>query len=95
MGSSTGPSSTPTTGSTPAERFFGHFLKGEDNGWGAQPKVQFQVRHAGGTFVERGENEWPGGLVRGLGTHQSTFTGVGPFRHNDSRDRPAEFSAAT
>ncbi len=34
--------------------------------------------------------EWPGGLVKGLGTHESTFTGVGPFRHNDPRDRPAD-----
>ncbi|MCC7486985.1 MAG: CocE/NonD family hydrolase [Burkholderiales bacterium] len=41
------------------KRFFGHFLKGEDTGWGAQPRVSLQVRHPGGKFVERGENEWP------------------------------------
>ena len=53
------------------KRFFGHYLKGEANGWDKQPRVQLQVRHAGtglgfnhpGTsaarFVERHENEWP------------------------------------
>ena len=41
------------------KRFFGHFLKGEDTGWDAQPRVQLQVRHPGETFVERHEDEWP------------------------------------
>ncbi len=41
------------------KRFFGHFLKGEDTGWSRQPKVQIQVRHPGGRFVERHETEWP------------------------------------
>ena len=41
------------------KRFFGHFLKGEDTGWDAQPRVQLQIRHPGETFVERHENEWP------------------------------------
>ncbi len=34
--------------------------------------------------------EWPGGLVKGLGTHDAVFTGVGPFKHADPRDRPAD-----
>jgi predicted acyl esterase len=41
------------------KRFFGHFLKGEDTGWGQQPKVSLQVRHPGERFVARGEQEWP------------------------------------
>jgi predicted acyl esterase len=41
------------------KRFFGHFLKGEDTGWKDQPRVLLQVRQADGTFVERGEKEWP------------------------------------
>lgn len=41
------------------KRFFAHFLKGEDNGWDRQPRVQLQVRHPGEKFVERRENEWP------------------------------------
>ncbi|HZC14627.1 MAG TPA: CocE/NonD family hydrolase [Thermoleophilaceae bacterium] len=41
------------------KRFFGHFLKGEDSGWEAQPPVLLQVRHVDGTFTERGEEEWP------------------------------------
>jgi uncharacterized protein len=41
------------------KRFFGHFLKGEDNGWDREPRVQLNVRHPGETFVPRGESEWP------------------------------------
>jgi predicted acyl esterase len=40
------------------KQFFGHFLKGEANGWGERPKVQLQVRHVD-KFVERFESEWP------------------------------------
>ncbi len=41
------------------KRFFGHFLKGEDNGWDSQSRVHLNIRHTNGTFVERAENEWP------------------------------------
>ncbi len=41
------------------KKFFGHFLKGENTGWKDQPRVQMQVRHPGGRFVERHEDEWP------------------------------------
>jgi len=34
--------------------------------------------------------EYPGGPVEGLGTLGKVFTGVGPFRHDDPRDRPPE-----
>ena len=40
------------------KRFFDHYLKGADNGWSQQPKVQLQVRSING-FKERHENEWP------------------------------------
>ena len=40
------------------KRFFDHFLKGLDNGWMDQPRVQLQVRKLD-AFVERMENEWP------------------------------------
>ncbi len=40
-------------------KFFDFFLKGEDTGWGKQPRVLLQVRHPGEKFVERAENEWP------------------------------------
>ncbi len=40
------------------KRFFDHFLKGLDNGWKRQPRVQLQVRHVD-RFVLRHENEWP------------------------------------
>jgi predicted acyl esterase len=39
-------------------RFFDYFLKGDQNGWDRQPRVQLQVRHVG-RFVERHEHEWP------------------------------------
>ncbi len=40
------------------KRFFGHFLKGEDNGWSRRPRVHLQVRHID-RFVERDEHAWP------------------------------------
>ena len=45
-------------GVTLQRRFFDHFLKGTDNGWERQPKVQLQVRHVD-HFIERHEKEWP------------------------------------
>jgi hypothetical protein len=41
------------------KQFFGHYLKGENNGWNKKPPVLLKVRHVGEKFVERGENEWP------------------------------------
>src|SRR5262245_46335425 len=41
------------------KKFFGHFLKGEQNGWDKQPRVLLNVRHPGEKFVQRFENEWP------------------------------------
>lgn len=40
------------------KRFFDYFLKGAQNGWDKQPRVQLQVRYVD-CFVERFENEWP------------------------------------
>ena len=40
-------------------RFFDYYLKGEDNGWGSEPRVQLRIRHVDGTFTDRAENEWP------------------------------------
>ena len=47
------------TASTLQKRFFDHFLKGLDNGWDQQPRVQLNIRHPGERFVLRHENEWP------------------------------------
>lgn len=42
------------------KRFFDYFLKGEQNGWDKQPRVQLQIRRPGQTrFPVRYENEWP------------------------------------
>ena len=41
------------------KRFFGHFLKGENTGWEAQPCVSLNIRHPGEKFALRAENEWP------------------------------------
>ena len=40
------------------KRFFGYFLKGEDNDWKTQAPVQLKVRRVDG-FVERSEDDWP------------------------------------
>jgi predicted acyl esterase len=41
------------------KRFFDFFLKGRQNGWDRQPRVQLNVRHPGEKFVVRHEDEWP------------------------------------
>jgi uncharacterized protein len=43
-----------------------------------------------GLTVRGRDYEYPGGASTGLGTLGAVFTGVGPFQHNDPRDRPAE-----
>lgn len=45
-------------GVTLQKRFLDHFLKGLDNDWKHQPRVQLQIRRIDG-FVQRAENEWP------------------------------------
>ena len=68
------------------KRFFDHFLKGADNGWTKQPRVQLQVRHID-RFVERHENEWP--IAR---TRWTKFY-LNPADHSLSRE-PVEISAS-
>jgi predicted acyl esterase len=41
------------------KRFFDHFLKGKDNGWSKEPRVQMLVRHPTEPFTRRQANEWP------------------------------------
>ncbi len=45
-------------GITLQKRFFDRFLKGLNNDWKDQPRVQLQVRRLDG-FVQRAEDEWP------------------------------------
>ncbi len=41
------------------KRFFNHYLRGEDNGWPQEPRVQLAIRRADGTASLRQEHEWP------------------------------------
>jgi predicted acyl esterase len=41
------------------KKFFAHFLKDEDNGWGARPRVQMLVRRPGTAFYPREDAQWP------------------------------------
>jgi hypothetical protein len=43
-----------------------------------------------GLTVRGRDYEYPGGPGVGLGVLGDVFTGVGPFQHNDARDRPPE-----
>jgi predicted acyl esterase len=43
-----------------------------------------------GLSVRGRDYEYPGGPGAGLGVLGAVFTGVGPFQHNDGRDRPPE-----
>ena len=40
-------------------RFMDYFLKGTDNGWDGEPRVQLQIRYADKHFELRKEHEWP------------------------------------
>jgi uncharacterized protein len=40
-------------------RFFDCFLKGIDNGWRAEPRVQLHIRRPGERFEHRNEQHWP------------------------------------
>jgi predicted acyl esterase len=46
--------------------------------------------HRVGLTVRGRDYEYPGGPATGLGTLGAVFTGVGPFKHDDPRDRPAD-----
>ena len=43
-----------------------------------------------GLTVRGRDYQWPGGSVKGLGTHAASFSGVGNFKHDDPRDRPED-----
>lgn len=45
-------------GQTLQRRFFDWYLKGEGD-WDSQPPVLLNIRHVDGSFVQRGEQEWP------------------------------------
>jgi predicted acyl esterase len=51
--------------------------------------------HRVGLTVRGRDYEFPGGPSVGLGTLGAVFTGVGPFQHNDPRDRPPEIFGKT
>ena len=68
------------------KRFFGHFLKGEDTGWQAQPRVQLQVRHVD-RFVERTEDDWP------IPRTEWTRFHLQPHGHGLAPDAPAGAAA--
>lgn len=50
------------------KQFFGHYLKGEDNGWNKRPPILLNVRHVD-KFVERAESEWPLGRTQWTRMH--------------------------
>lgn len=41
------------------KRFFGHFLKGENTGWSAEPRVRMQVRHPEKSPADVSADSWP------------------------------------
>jgi uncharacterized protein len=40
------------------KRFFGHFLKNEDNGWANEPRIRLEIRRPN-SATPRDEHEWP------------------------------------
>jgi len=75
------------------KRFFDYFLKGEQNGWDKQPRVQLNIRHPGEKFVLRHENEWP--LARTQWTKLYLDPqGMSLERSSVARERTVEYDAA-
>jgi predicted acyl esterase len=73
-------------------RFFDHFLKGEDNGWDAQPRVMLRVRTVDGGFRDRTEHEWPIARTRWTTLHLDPAGGsLGP--EPLEQERTASFAA--
>jgi predicted acyl esterase len=59
------------------KRFFGRFLKGEENGWeDEQPAVSLSVPRVDGTFVQRAEAEWPLARTRWTSLHLDAGSGT-------------------
>jgi predicted acyl esterase len=50
--------------------------------------IVLPVGHRIGFTVRGRDYEYPGGAGAGLGTFAPSFTGVGPFKHDDAGDRP-------
>ncbi len=46
------------------KKFFGHFLKGEDTGWGHEPRVSFQLRHPTQAPTQKSAAQWPPEFVK-------------------------------
>jgi len=60
------------------KRFFNHFLRGEDNGWDREPRVQLAIRRPDGTATLRQEHEWP--IARTAWTRFYLDAGAGSLR---------------
>ena len=74
------------------QRFFDHFLKGEDNGWESQPPVQLNIRYTDGTFTVRAEQEWPLARTSWTTVHLDA-TGGDAARRRSRPTRPAPATA--
>jgi uncharacterized protein len=75
------------------KRFFGRFLKGEQNDWTDQPPVQFQVRHVDGSFKERAENEWPIARTRWTRLYLNAAEGLALVHSPPEAESEVEFEA--
>jgi predicted acyl esterase len=60
------------------KRFFGRYLKGEDDGWADTPRIMLRIRHADGTYRDRAENEWPLARTVWTGYHLTTEQSLEP-----------------
>lgn len=52
--------------------------------------IQVPEEYRIGLSVRGNDYEYPGDVDTGLESMEGTFTGVGPFRHDDAEDRPPE-----
>lgn len=58
------------------KRFFDHYLKGRDNGWDQEPRVQLAIRDTQGGATMRTEHEWPLARTRWTTLHLDASDGT-------------------
>jgi predicted acyl esterase len=73
------------------KEFFDHYLRREENGWEGRPRVMLRIRHADGTFTDRGEDQWP--LARTDWTRYHLTADLGLERQGTPEPGSVEYKA--
>lgn len=74
------------------QRFFGHFLRGDDNGWDREPRVRIEIRDVHDTATVRKSDDWP--LKNTVWTKfYLDANGLALSPHNGGKEAVAQYQA--